>query len=248
MSEIIARFYDRVGQAILVFLFVCSAAWGQGVLCPPGCAPGRWSKDAVDLSSARSKAPYENRDIRVVSPDGQKIARIVNDKWWVEREGSKIFAEPKASSILYPAELAWAPDSKALYITESSGYTTGYHATIYRLENDTLHQVEGVNRLVQRDFDRHHRCSDGQLPNIAGLRWMEDSQRLVVVAEVPPLGICKDMGYFAGYMVSISGTTSRLLERYSPNAIETQWKDALGYRLKGDLEQLSAEQRAELPE
>jgi len=122
-----------------VALFLsCASCWGQGVDCPSGCSPGRWSSEAIDLSSVRSKAPYETRDIRVLSPDKQKIAHIVKDHWWIEIGEIKISLGPKKSLILYPAELAWAPNSSALYITEGAGYTTGYRVSIYRLEDQNF--------------------------------------------------------------------------------------------------------------
>jgi hypothetical protein len=84
MSAIAAKSRFRAQFAILLFSIAYSTGWGQGVDCPPGCSPGRWSKEAVDLSSVRSKAPFETRDIRVLSPDKQKIAHIVKDRWWIE--------------------------------------------------------------------------------------------------------------------------------------------------------------------
>jgi hypothetical protein len=217
------------------------AASGQGIECPPGCGPGRWANEAVALSLVRSKAPYETRDIRVASPDHLKAAHIVKDKWWVEVGGAEISPGPRASSIFYPAELAWAPDSRALYITEGSGYSTGYRVRIYRLESGSRRYVKGVNSTIHRDFERRHKCSEGQLPNVAGMHWMGDSQRLLIVAEVPPIGICPDMEYFGGYLVSIP--TGQIVERYDPQELEDRWKDALGYRLTDDFYQLSAEQK-----
>jgi hypothetical protein len=230
--------------ALLLFL-AYSAAWGQSVECPPGCSLGRWSNEAVDLSSVRSKAPYETRDIRVVSPDRQKTARIVKDQWWIEIGGVKFSLGTKKSSILYPAEFAWAPNSRALYITEGAGYTTGYRVDIYRLENNKLRTEHDVNHTVQREFERRHKCAEGQLPNVAGVHWMDDSQHLLLVAEEPPLGICPDMDYFGGYLISVGD--GRIVERYSPEAMEDRWKDVLGYSLKGEFDQLSAEQRAAMP-
>jgi hypothetical protein len=73
-----------------------------------------------------------------LSPDKQKIAHIVKDHWWIEIGEIKISLGPKKSLILYPAELAWAPNSSALYITEGAGYTTGYRVSIYRLEDQNF--------------------------------------------------------------------------------------------------------------
>jgi hypothetical protein len=245
MSPIILRSRLHAQRVPLLLLLAHSVGWGQAVDCPPGCSPGRWSNRAVDLSSAPSRTPEETRDIRVVSPDGQKIARIVKDKWWVEIDGTKIPPGPKASRISYPAELAWAPNSRALYITEGAGYSTGYRTVVYGLENNKLSHSDRVNQIVQHDFERHHKCAEGQLPNVAGLLWMNDSKRLLVVAEVPPVSICPDMEYFGGYLISVGD--GQIVERYGPSAMEDRWRDVLGDTLKSDFANLSAEQRAALP-
>jgi hypothetical protein len=190
MSAVKSRPLVLVPLFCLVLIVGQSAARDQVTQCPPGCGPGRWSLEAVDLSSESGKAPYESRDIRIASPDQQKTVRIVKDRWWVEIGGRKISPNSKTESLLYPAELAWAPDSRALYITQSVGYSTGYHTEVYRLKEDDLHLVTGVNETIQRDFERQHKCDYGQLPNVAGLKWLGDSEQLVRVAEVPPVGIC----------------------------------------------------------
>lgn len=229
-----------------VALFLAgTSCWGQGVDCPPGCSPGRWSSEAVDLSSARSKAPYETRDIRVLSPDKQKIAHIIKDHWWIEIGEIKISLGPKKSLILYPAELAWAPNSSAFYITEGAGYTTGYRVSIYRLEDQKLGAITDVNQKIERDFERRHKCSEEQSPNIAGLHWMDDSLNLLIVAEEPSIGICKEAYYFGAYLISIDA--SQIVERFTSKAAESRWKNAFGYVLKDGFERLSEQQKNASP-
>jgi len=245
MSPILLKSRFHVHRTALLLLFVCSAASGQTVDCPPGCSLGRWSNEAVDLSTVTSKAPYETRDIRIPSPDREKTARIVKDQWWIEIGGVRISLGTRKSSIFYPGEFAWAPNSRALYITEGAGYTTGYRVRIYSLDNNKLPTEGDVNRMVQRDFERRHKCAEGQLPNVGGVHWMNDSRHLLLVAEEPPVGICPDMNYFGGYLISVGD--GQIVERYSPKTIEDRWTDVLGYRLKGEFEYLSAEQRVALP-
>jgi hypothetical protein len=245
MSPIVLKSRFHGHRAALLLLLVCSAAWGQTVDCPPGCSLGRWSNEAVDLSTVTSKAPYETRDIRIPSPDREKTARIVKDQWWIEIGGVRISLGTKKSSILYPVEFAWAPNSSALYVTEGEGYITGYRVRIYSLDDNKLRAEHDVNQTVQRDFERRHKCAEGQLPNVAGLHWMNDSQHLLIVAEEPPLGICPDMNYFGGYLISVAD--GQIIERYSPKTIQDRWKDGLGFRLKDEFEYLSAEQQVALP-
>lgn len=244
VKSMTAKFHAPLISALTFFLS-CASCWGQAVDCPPGCSPGRWSNEAVDLSSVRTKAPYETRDIRVLSPDKQKIAHIVKDHWWIEIGEIKISLGPKKSLILYPAELAWAPNSSAFYITEGAGYTTGYGVSVYRLQNQKLRAIADVNQKIQRDFERRQKCTEEQSPNIAGLHWMDDSLNLLIVAEEPSIGICKDAYYFGAYLISIDA--GQVVERFTPQAAESRWKNAFGYVLKDGFERLSEQQKNSLP-
>lgn len=219
-------------------------ARSQTVECPPGCSPGRWSSEAIDLSVARVKAPEEARDIRIASPDRSKSIRVVNERWWVESSGHKIFAQSSAATIFYPTEVAWSPDSSAFYITDSVGYTTGYHIAVYRIAGTRLREIKDIHRKVQRDFAKRHGCELGHLPNVAGLHW-EDAGHLLVVGDEPNVGVCDEMNYFGGYMISLPD--GKILARYSPQMLENQWKRALGYWLDEAFLDLPEKQKATLP-
>ena len=107
--------------AALLILVQASLLGARETTCPPGCHPGRWSTEAIDLSTQKVKAPYGDRDIRVYSPDHQKSFRVVNDRWWVEVGGKRLSQQGESSALYYPAEVAWAPDSRAFVFTLSLG-------------------------------------------------------------------------------------------------------------------------------
>lgn len=216
--------------------------------CPPGCSPGRWSTEAIDLSSHKGKAPYEDRDIRVYSPDQQKAFHVFNDHWWVEIRGKRISPPQQSSELLYPAEMAWAPDSRAFFITSSVGYSTGYSTVVYRLTDDKLLASTQMSGIAQRDFDRRHRCSDGPVgnsSNVAGFKWLHDSDRLLVIVEVPPVGICKEAEYFGGYEIELNSL--QIAQRFSPQQLGDRWSTVLGDRLTSNLGYLSARAKATIP-
>jgi len=214
------------------------------------CGPGRWSTEAIDLSSRKVKAPYEDRDIRVYSSDRKKSFHVVNHQWWVKVGEKRISPPKKLSELLYPAEMAWAPDSSAFFLTSSIGYSTGYRAQVYRVAHDKLIPITRLSGVVQKDFERHHRCFDavagvGNAPNLAGFKWLGGSDRLLVVAEVPPIGICKEQEYFGGYKIALP--SGQIVQRLSPQQLSDQWADTLGERLKSNLEYLSPEAKATVP-
>jgi hypothetical protein len=245
MSQV--RLKKNTAVVLVLLLSLSSLALGQGVECPPGCGPGRWSSQAVDLASEKVKAPYKARDIRVYAPDRQKSVHVLKDHWWVEVGEKKISPPLKASTVLYPAELTWAPDSRAFFITHSIGYSTGYHTEIYRLTDNGLLQI-ALDATIKKDFDRHHKCFDGQVgndANVAGLKWLDGSDQLLVIAEVPPLGICKEEEYFGGYEISVG--SGQIMGRFSPQQLADRWSAVLGERLKSNLSFLSASARATVP-
>lgn len=231
---------------LILSLLMVPAIVGQAVECPPGCSQGRWSKDAVDLSTEPSREPEKSRDIVISAPDHRKVARILNDHWWIEDSGKKIVA--KDPLLYYPAEFAWAPDSSAFFITTSPGYTTGYEIYIYRIVQGKIISIGGINRKVRIAFERRHRCFDGDTgndPNIVGFKWLKGSEQILVVAEVPPLGICSQADYFGGYEISLS--SGRILRRFSPEELAAGWSQVLGESLVGDLKQLSPKAKSSSP-
>jgi len=234
--------------AMLVLFAAACLASGHGLECPPGCSRGRWSTDAVDLSSEKVKAPYISRDIRIHAPDRQKLVHVVKDHWWVEVGEKRIPLPSEPSVLLYPAELAWAPDSQAFFITSSVGFSTGFHADVYRIVDNKLVLVTKLDAVIRQDFDRRHKCSDGHAgndPNVAGLRWLGGSDRLLMIAEVPPIGTCKNEEYFGGYEMSVG--SGRILGRFSPQQLVDRWGQELGDRLKSNLDFLSAAAKGLVP-
>lgn len=222
-------------------------------ICPPRDAPGQWSAEATDLSSKNDKAPEEIRDLRICSPDHKKAVRIVKNRWWVEIGEKRISLGQQQSTVTYPAELAWSPDSTSFFITQSWGYSTGYWTEVYKMENGKIRRLPDINRMIRREFERRHPCisdlsdaKDGDAPNVAALTWMGSSDQLLMIAELPPVGLCgKHMEYFGGYSVSISRRD--ITERFSPQELDDRWSNVLGERLRSNLHYLSAEDKATVP-
>lgn len=173
---------------------------------------------------------------------------MVNDRWWVEVGEKRISPPKQLSELLYPAEIAWAPDSNAFFITSSLGYSTGFRTDVYQVTEDKVVAIPKLASIIQRDFDRHHRCSEqgmGNSPNVAGFKWLDGSQRLLIIAEVPPVGICKEEEYFGGYEIALP--SPQIVQRFSPKQLSDTWTQVLGDRLKSNLEFLSADAKAKVP-
>jgi hypothetical protein len=186
----------------------------------------------------------------VYAQNRKEAFHVVKEHWWIEIGSRTISLDADSSEILYPAEVGWAPDNSALFITGGGGYTTGTTIKVYRIGPNGIEILGDLNRAVMDDFDRRHKCEDkaagvGNYPNVAGLMFMDNSNQILVVAEVPNLGICKDHQYFGGYLVSTS--SGKIVERFSPKQLVDRWPDLLGWRLKEDWESLSPKRRATIP-
>ena len=240
-SRIIPVVLTKVtAQALPVLLVLLSpfATFGQPVECPDHCLPGRYSVQAAQVDFGREGYSASHP---IYAPDRQKALRIDDDRLWLEI-GEKRIATPPDPHDWSWVEIGWAPDSQTFFISHSVGYTTGYRVELFRLQGDTVVALADVNRAVQRDFERRHKCYDtayktGNNPNIAGLAWMDDAHELLVIAEVPNVGICKQMGYFAGYLVSAD--SGGIIQRYTPQKLAQHWGKQLGENLLSDLHYMS---------
>jgi hypothetical protein len=227
---------------LMLFLIGSSRLMGATAACSLHLDKGDWSNSAVDISPS---GPGGTQNLRVCSPDNKKAVVVKDEHWWVEIGHDAV---SKPASLDFHVELQWAPGSGAFYLTGSDGETTGSHTEIYELRARHLVSVH-TGQAVVNDFEKHHKCWDrrfgvGNDPNVAGLTWT-DSGNLLLVAEVPNLGICDQMKYFGGYVISIR--SGRITARYSPNQLVDRWADVIGDRLRSDLHYLSAEQQRTLP-
>lgn len=236
----------------VISLFVAQPRLSGQIKCPDGCRPGQWSKSASGIASKSVKSVEQDRDLRIYSRGGRMCVRVMNEKWWIESERRKLLPPSKFSSIEYPAELGWADDNKTLYITQSVGFSTGYRTTVYWVEHGHVRVALDPTRLIIKTFNLRHQCKylvdgadAGSDPNIAGLLWMNGGKELLIIAEVPPVGICKDMQYFGGFLVSVP--SGQISERYSPQQLADRWGDVLGERLQSNLKYLSDDAKTRRP-
>jgi hypothetical protein len=242
---------------ITVVLTISSSAHATD--CPPEGKLGIWSTNATYLCShATEKAPPRDlaRDIRVYSPDRQKAIHVVNQRWFVEIGGRTLALDPGKDYVsYYPAELSWAPDSTAFYITQSNATSEidGFHTEAYRLREGSIEPLPNIDATVHEQFDRHHECIryfqgkkyNENHSNVAGLAWVDGSGGILLIAEVVPDSDCSPRGYFGGYLLSTAD--GRILHEYSPRELVERWSTVLGGRLKDDYKDLSTEEKTAKP-
>src|SRR5260221_1057263 len=166
-----------LSQAALLFIVASGVAKAQTNVCSPNERPAEWSTNAVDISPSGSNG---KQNLRICSPDRKKSVVVKGENWWVEVDDQRI---SKSSQLDLHAQLGWATDSGAFYITESMGFTTGSHTEIYLIHDRRLRFLN-PNRIIMKDFERHHKCWDerfdvGNLPNVGGLTWPDADHLLL---------------------------------------------------------------------
>jgi len=200
------------------------------VLCSPFFASkesasqeAQWSKEATTLAYKTG-----TRRIEILSPDGMKAAVIDGVALDVVMEGKRLPGiEDAGVSTL--AELAWAPDSIAFFVTESYGGWVGdWHVRVFVIEDGKAHRMAITNEVV-KSFKKHYRCKEPQDPNIGAVKWLNGSTKLLIVAEVPPHSNCPEMGKLRGYIVEIP--TGKIVEQFDEKKLRADWGQYLGKRL-----------------
>lgn len=187
----------------------------HAVECPPAGKPGTWAHTATYLCSTASSTGFV-RNITVYAPDHLKAVHVMNDRWTLVA-GDKTIELPIPDSYVsfYPAELSWAPDSRAFYITQSDATSEidGFHTEVYIVSDAHANRGLDITQEVLARFRLNNGCSlafggdvryDDSDANIAALAWVDGSNQILVVAEVPSDSSCEIRGYFGGFLVSVA--------------------------------------------
>jgi hypothetical protein len=176
-------------------------------------------------------------DATVKSPDGTKsvTTRRVDgdpsdpDGWHtsiVVRAGGKRF---RARLEGFGSEVLWSPDSQSFVINETTGGGgIGQQAYIFYVEANQLRRVD-VSTPVEKAFGAPVKCQVPVPPNTAVLKWL-DEQRVLVVAEVVHVSICKCLGTFMSYEVSLPDL--QVLRSYTQAETKRLFAGSLGCEFK----------------
>jgi len=209
---------------IVLFVFNVSNIWGANI--PEGGKLGDWSSAAYFVWPINKDAP--DREIRIPSPDRTRSAVIRENFLTLVMGQSNVKLSPPV--YLYSlAEVGWASDSTALFLTRSDGGWVGSWSARVILMSDRKLRETNFTQQAAKDFHSHiSKCPDEQ-PNIIALGWVESSRKLLLVAESPNHSSCPDMGNIAGYLVEVP--SGKILKQYDKKALRTNFSQYFGPRL-----------------
>jgi hypothetical protein len=172
------------------------------------------------------------REIVIPSPDGRSRARISPGEDEMQLQVSGAAGELTASFYSGPnSALAWAPDSRALFLTVNEGGIVGDYTLAIVAELDVFPGLDmwDFTHLVHEAFGHPVRCFEPEHPNVAGIAWLGSSRRLLVAAQILPHSNCDRMGNFAGYLLDpFAGT---IVHRYGQAEMKRRFGHLLGPRL-----------------
>lgn len=211
-----------------------------------------WSRSAHPLPYALSPNPVVTT--RIPSPNGkyeiacngmpheQRVSDSVSER--LEAPSCEFVAGGKRLPIDLEVgpEALWAPDSDAVAITNSNGGAVGtYRVLIYRPESSgPVELASAVRKDLARRFpacagttagctseQRKKMQRDVSWVNVAAIRWMEKSDRLLMLAWVPDSSeFGANLGKYNGYVVDAH--SGRVLNRYSEDEFKKRFRKYCG--------------------
>lgn len=189
------------------------------------------------LYSAVAMNINDNRYHLLFSPDGQKSVRAAIKTVLSDPNGMQVQLTVKVGKAAFKAhlsgwgsEIAWSSDSKAFFVTQTEGGGGfGIATYVFYVSDAGLRKVD-ISRTVERKHGRPAQCGGDIDVNVAGIAWLEASQRLLVVAEAPPIApICKCPGAFTAYEIELP--ENRIAKSYSQRQTKQLYGKLLGCEL-----------------
>jgi hypothetical protein len=186
----------------LVLLAYSSAAQNCQLANRP--APG-WSEQLRKL--------MPDCDNRVSSPDGKLIFQIGADqKIRILNEGRSLALDGNLD-LEPPAVISWSPRSDVFFLNDGQGSGLSSQLRLFYVFGPRAVENGRVNRSISDAFRQEDECEkSAEPPNVWGLGWSEDGQKLYVMAQTIVGGICGNAERFRGYVVNAhTGAIERVL-------------------------------------
>lgn len=236
----------------LTICFAASAMLaGTNTTTPPHGHVITWAREAQPLPYAVT-TDAGLRNAHVPSPNGKyEIAcnsapqeRVLNASVSEKIDVPSCEFVGRGKPVPIPIEVGpealWAPDSDAVAITQSRGGALGtYQVRIYRADDQRAMDISGDAR---RDLARRYPacvsagCTAAQRKqmqrdvnwvNVAAIRWMEKSKRILLMAWVPDSSdFGANLGRHQGYVVD--ARTGKILSKYSQEEFTRKFKKYCG--------------------
>jgi hypothetical protein len=199
--------------------------------------PGMWASAAAYLwpgPTAIADYPAAGLAIDVISPDSSMVLSLRDAALRVRRTGEGRTAIGAPITVDGPAEVMWAPDSRAFTLTWTDGGWVGsWQVSVYRVSDDSIERVdvarEAFRAFRSRSVKHKGKCAVEE-PNMAAAAWVGGSNHLLLLAEAPPHSSACDMGTIHGYTVDVA--TGKIIAQYNQADVRRLFRERLGTRFR----------------
>jgi hypothetical protein len=192
-----------------------------GPVATAGAEEGLWSKQAFSIPRQRA--------FKVPSPDRRKTI-LIADLSLVVIDGGAAVPGIEGYTLLLPAEISWAPDSKSFVITSNEGGSgdEAWFVTVYTMEYERVNYYDVTGEAADR-FKEQIKCPDAGEPHFGAIKWLKESKNLLVVAEAPERSSCPEKGAIRGYIIEVP--SGKVLSELAPKKLVDDWGEYLGSRI-----------------
>jgi len=128
------------------------------------------------------------------------------------------------------SELLWASDSRAFAVTTSDQGANGHFRTMVFARGAKGLRMRDVSPLIVRAFGHPVKCGWPEEPNVAALKWLDGSSRLIIVGEIVAHSNCDSFGTFRAY--EVDWRSMRIVRSYDQLAAKKLFGAAMGIELR----------------
>jgi hypothetical protein len=193
---------------------------------------GMYARSAVPVWDMLGNAS-ERKAIKMASPDYSNVlvasaigyAGVLLS---LERAKSIFWTEEVRPGV--GIEIAWSPDSKAFFVTTSNAGRNGnYELTVYFVNGKKVTK-RYVTPAILNAFGHPVKCDWEEDPNVAAVKWLNSSKRLIVAAEIVNHSNCDSYGTFRAYEVALPEV--RIIKTYGQIESKRLFGKDIGWELK----------------
>ena len=196
------------------------------------------SKEDVPFFSKNAATIYSwpGRRKTAPSPDGKKkvgIKLLDNDN--VEDFPAIVTVDTERGQLTTTirfglnTEVLWSPDSMAFTLTGSCcGGNGQYQTDVFMVKDNQLVRVS-LTVVAERAFGHPVKCGWPEPPNVAAIRWLIPSKRLLVASEIMHHSNCDSFGTFKAYSIDLS--ERRIVDQYAQLEAKRRFGTDLGEEL-----------------
>jgi hypothetical protein len=234
MSEIAAsirRTLKRVWLTVTAIAVLLSSCLSRAQRCPKaGERPGYWSTLAAvvceDTVNGKMQLEMQSPDRkRTLFAQGQNL----DGKLFLKSGDQSNTAE--LSAVRPGEEVLWSLDSEELAVTTCFGASGP--CVVWTSQDDNR---ETPGEIVKKTFAAGHEGDACYTEaNTGALTWEDGSDKIVIIAEVPPNPQCEGHsdGYFEAFVVSLS--ERKVISRFNMKETTHRWHRILGTGLRSDI-------------